>query len=306
MACLAALLVAAVLPGCQREEPDVAAVERVFGSTGLGTGEFSYPRGIAVSPVDGCVFVVDKSPTARIQRFSPDGEFEHLWSMPAAEYGKPTGLYVDDQNRVWVPDTHYHRVIVYDRDGNEQFRFGERGQGPGQFIFPTSIALDKAGNIYVAEYGDIGTDRISKFSPDRKYLCSFAGESEGEAHVERPMEIAIDEEDTMWVADACHHRICRYDLKGKLLSSFGSPGSERGKLNYPYGLALEPSGTVLVADRGNNRIARYNREGKFLGTWGTHGRGIGQIAQPWDVAVSKRGRIYCLDSWNNRVQVIDW
>jgi DNA-binding beta-propeller fold protein YncE len=292
------------LAGCHRQDPDAAAVQRVFGTTGLGSGEFSYPRAIAVSPVDGCVFVVDKSPTARIQRFSPDGVFERLWSMPEAKEGKPTGLYVDVQNRLWVADTHYQRIVAFDRDGRELFRFGEKGEGPGQFVFPTVAVLDRDGNIYVGEYG--GNDRISKFSPDRKYLFSFADKTAGDGWVERPAGLAFDTEDVLWVTDSCHHRVCRYGRDGKFLSAFGSPGDRPENLNYPYGLAIEDSGAILVADRGNNRIIRFSKDGGFLGSWGRQGRAKGEIAQPWSVAVAKDGLTYCLDSWNNRVQVIDW
>ncbi len=291
-----------VLAGCDDGDSDAANVDAVFGGPGLGFGEFSYPRAIAVSPVDGRVFVVDKS--ARIQRFSPSGEYEHVWRMPEFENGKPTGLMIDSQNRVWVPDTHYHRVVVFDRDGGELFRFGSRGEGPGQFIFPTAVALDRDGNIYVGEYGD--NDRISKFSPTRQYLFSFADKASGDAWVQRPADIVIDESDVLWVTDACHHRICRYDRDGKFLSAFGSPGAGPRNLNYPYGLVLEKGGTVLVADRGNNRIVRLNRNGEFQASWGSPGRAVGQILQPWDLALTKDGRIYCLDSWNNRVQLIDW
>ncbi len=294
----------AILPACHREEPDTAAVEFVFGRTGLGPGEFSYPRGIAVSPVDGCIFVVDRSPTGRVQRFSAKGEYEHQWSMPDAANGKPTGLYIDQRNRIWVADTHYQRVIVYDREGVELFRFGEEGRGPGQFIFPTSVAIDREGYVYVAEYG--GNDRINKFTPDLQYQSCFANQGSGEGSVERPYEIVFDNEDKLWVTDSCHHRICRYDRNGKFLFAFGSPGSEPHNLNYPIGLILEKSGTMLVADRGNNRIVRFDRQGRFLGSWGKAGREPGQMLQPWGVAVSRKGLVYCLDSWNNRVQAIDW
>jgi len=298
-----ALLLVFALGGCQKDSTDATAVHKVFGGTGLGPGEFSYPRAIAVSPQDGCVFVVDK--TARIQRFSADGEYQAQWRMPEWANGKPTGLYVDPfKGFVWVADTHYGRIIVYDRDGREQSRFGARGEGPGQFIFPTNVVLDRDGYIYVGEYG--GNDRISKFSPERKYICSFADKNSGEAWVERPTTLAFDDKDALWVADACHHRISRYDRTGKLLSSFGSAGTGPDKLNYPYALALEKKGTLVVADRCNNRIVRYDRSGKFLGQWGSAGRGPGQVQQPWSVAVGKDGRVYCLDSWNNRVQLLDW
>jgi DNA-binding beta-propeller fold protein YncE len=279
-----------------------SAVKAVFGTTGFGSGEFSYPRAIAVSQVDSRVFVVDK--TARIQRFSPDGAFECLWRMPEFRNGKPTGLSVDRQNRVWVADTHYSRVICFDREGSELFRFGSSGEGPGQFIFPTTVLLDHEGFIYVGEYG--GNDRISKFDPDRKYLFSFADRTSGDGWVDRPTEILLDESNVLWVADACHRRICRYDRDGRWLSAFAVGEEEPSSLSFPYGMAFDPSGRLLVADRGRSRVLRLDRSGKVLGTWGSPGRAEGHLLQPWGVAVGGDGRVYCLDSWNDRVQVIDW
>ena len=299
-----AIVASFLLPisACDRDQPDVRAVRKIFGASGTGQGEFSYPRGIAVSPVDGCVYVVDK--TARIQRFSPDGDFQCIWQMPEWERGKPTGLSVDKQNRVWVPDTHYARVWAFDRDGHELLRFGSLGRGPGQFIFPTCVAIDRDGIIYVGEYGD--NDRISKFTPDGRYLSSFADPDSGDAAVQRPTEMVFDENDVLWVADACHHRVCRFSRDGKLLSQIPLAGLDEISLNYPYGLFLEPGGTFVIADHGNNRIVRYAREGKQVATWGSPGRGPGQIIQPWDTARGLDGRIYVLDSWNNRVQMINW
>ncbi len=291
-----------LLVGCGGDGADESAVRKVFGGPGLSPGEFSYPRALTVSPVDGCLYIVDK--TARIQRFSADGTYEHQWRMPEYRNGKPTSLAVDRQNRVWVADTHYARVMVFDRDGEELFRFGSAGEGPGEFVFPCAVAIDREGFVYVGEYG--GNDRISKFRPDGTYVSSFADRTSGDAWVERPVGMALDEAGSLWVADSCHHRICRFDRQGELTLAFGKAGGGPGEFSYPYGLAIEKSGTLLVADRGNNRIVRFDREGRFLDSWGTAGRAVGQIAQPWGVALALRGNIYCLDSWNNRVQVINW
>lgn len=282
---------------------DAGAIEYVFGRVGRGDAEFDYPRAMAISPIDGRVFVIDK--TARVQRFSPKGEHEATWRMPEWDNGKPTGIYVDSEGRVWVPDTHYARIIVYDRDGEEQFRFGERGQGPGQFIFPTAIARDRAGFVYVSEYG--GNDRISKFTPDLKFIKSFANSESGEGWTDRPQAMLFDDDEILWVADSCSHRICRYDRDGKFLGALTPQKAGReDALNYPFGLAFDEHGHLLIADRGNSRIVRMAKDGRTLGSWGTVGREVGQLAQPWSVAVGRGGLIYCLDSWNNRVEVIDW
>ncbi len=287
--------------GCVPKRTGDDRVKLHFGRPGAAPGEFHYPRGIDVSPVDGRVFVVDKA--ARVQRFSPEGKYETEWRMPEYKDGKPTGLYVDRHNRVWVPDTHYARVICYDRDGRERFRFGSRCEGPGEFIFPTCVLVDDEECIYVGEYG--GNDRISKFSPRREYLFSFADKSSGEGWVDRPTEILMDEA-VLWVSDACNRRICRYDRAGKFLGAFALGGNEPERYCYPFGMAFEKAGTLLVADRGNSRILRIGRDGAQLGAWGSPGRNLGQLAQPWGVEVGLNGLIYCLDSWNYRVQVVEW
>ncbi len=279
-----------------------SSVKVIFGEAGHGPGQFSYPRAIAVSPVDGRIFAVDKR--ARVQRFDPNGKFEVEWRMPDYDNGKPTGLHVDQDNRLFVADTHYARVICYDREGGELFRWGSYGEGPGQFIFPECIFVDPDGFIYVGEYG--GNDRISKFSPDREYLFSFAGRDSGEGWTDRPTEILMDETGVLWVADSCNHRISRFTRDGKYLSSFKLGGDDPATLFYPYGMVMEKSGNLVIADRGTSRLFRVNREGKVLGTWGGPGRNPGQLLQPWGVGMDRDGRIYCLDSWNNRIQVIEW
>ncbi len=295
-----ALLIAlAVASGCREHEMRGRKPDLVFGEQGMGPGQFVYPRAMVIAP-DGRVFVVDK--TARIQRFSPDGEFEISWQMPEWEAGKPTGLGVDRDGRVLVADTHYHRVVVYDRDGRELARFGSDGQGLGQFIYPTDVVVDDAGNLFVSEYG--GNDRITRFTPDFKPVASFGGVDAGEASLLRPQSMAFDGEGTLWVADACHHRICRFTREGKLLGTFGSLGKAPGQLEYPYGLELCPDGSILVSEFGNNRVQRFDRTGKLLDVWAEAGRQPGQLAYPWNVAFGKDRRVYVLDSGNNRVQVV--
>jgi DNA-binding beta-propeller fold protein YncE/ABC-type spermidine/putrescine transport system permease subunit II len=293
------LLICATLPGCGKDRIAGRPPDDIFGDHGLGPGQFVYPRAMAVGP-DGCVFVVDK--TARIQRFSPSGEFEMSWRMPEWQAGKPTGVNTDATGRVLVSDTHYARVIMFDRDGNELARFGSDGTGPGQFKLPTAAVVDSDGNIYVSEYG--GNDRISVFTPELEYLYSF-GHITGpaDAHLQRPQQLLIDKNDTLLVADAANHRICRFSLDGELVETFGQMGREPGQLSYPYDIVRSPDDMYLVAEYGNNRIQRFDRQGNSIETWGTPGRQPGELLAPWGVAMGKNNRLYVLDSGNNRIQM---
>lgn len=291
------LFSAVAISGCDKPSISGRKPEVIIGGHGLGPGEFHRPRAIACGP-DGCVYVVDM--TARIQRFSPDGEFEVSWHTPAKDFGKPTGITVDAKNRVLVADTHYNRVLIYDRDGNELARFGTSGEGEGEFLLTTEAVVDDQGRYYVAEYG--GNDRVSIFSPDMKFLGSF-GHENMETPLARPQSLLIDRDGTVLVADSVNHRICRFSADGKLLSTFGTAGSEPGQLEYPYDIAQCEDGTLLVCEYGNNRIQRFTRDGQPLETWGSTGRGPGEMIDAWGVAVGKGGRVYVVDSRNHRVQM---
>lgn len=276
-----------------------SGVVGIFGGVGLGPGQFSYPRAITAEP-NGSVFVVDKN--GRVQRFSPDGVFETFWRMPETEYGKPVGLKVHPDGRIFVADTHYHRVMIFDRDGNPLGSFGSEGFGDGQFQLPTDVAFDNQGHIYVSEY--YGNDRITKWSSDWKFVAAF-GETEIEGRrLTRPTGLAIDEEQTLWVADACNHRLVRFSLDGEVLAAFGRFGQEPGEMRYPYDVDISPENTLLVCEYEGNRLQWFTKDGRSLRTWGRAGRAPGELFAPWGAAYGPGGRVYALDSLNSRVQII--
>lgn len=298
---LSAALVFNLLPACRpKAEPGQVPPLMLFGRTGMGPLEFNYPRAVAIGPND-CLYIADKA--GRIQAIEQTGRFKLSWNMPQIQAGKPTGLGVAPDGTLYVADTHYSRVVTFTPSGQRLEQFGTFGEGPGQFRLPTDVAIDADGFIYVSEYG--GNDRISKFSPRREYLFSFGGQDAAEAALQRPQTLLISPDNTLWVADACNHRICHFDAGGRFLGAIGRPGKKAGELWFPYGLDMLSDGTLVVCEYGNNRVQRFDKTGQSLGTWGAAGRGPGQLAYPWALAVGEDDRIFVIDSGNNRVQVID-
>ena len=294
-------LMLVILPaGCGRKagagEPRVI---ETFGRTGSGPGEFLYPRGIELDG-DGSILVVDK--TGRIQRLGRDGSCLATIQMPQIEAGKPTGMSLHPDGRLFVADTHYHRVMIFARDGRQIGTFGQYGQEDGCFIYPTDVAFAPDGRIFVSEYG--GNDRISVFSDENEFLCSFGSPGTGQGQFSRPQALCVDETHSrLYVADACNHRIAVYDLGGHLLDYIGSVGVGPGQLRYPYGLALRDDGNLVVCEYGNNRLQLFSPEGRSLGLYGEAGRQPGQLAYPWAVAVDPHRRAFVVDAGNNRIQV---
>lgn len=284
---------------CNASREETANVLSEFGGLGLGDGRFSYPRGIAAAP-DGCIFVVDK--TGRVQRFSAEGKFETSWRMPISDAGKPVGLKVHPDGRLFVADTHYHRVMIFDRDGKQLGEFGSLGDGDGQFQLPTDIAFDAKGFIYVSEY--YANDRITKWSPDFTFIKSFGREPIEGKQLSRPTGLIIDNEQTLWTADACNHRLVRYSLDGEVLRVIGQYGREPGQMRYPYDISLTPEGNLLVCEYEGNRLQWLTKEGRPLQTWGTSGRKPGELWAPWGATYGPNGLVYACDSLNERVQIV--
>jgi ABC-type Fe3+ transport system permease subunit/sugar lactone lactonase YvrE len=301
----AAVLAAAGAAGCddggESGTADGASprVLAVLGATGRGPGELVYPRPLDLD-AEGNVVVIDR--TGRIQVLSDRGSVVRVIDLPVIEKGYPVGVTVAPGGLMYVADTHYQRVLVYDAQGKLLRSFGEYGTGPGQFIYPTDVAVAPDGRLFVSEYG--GNDRVSIYTADGRFLSSFGRLGTGEGEFSRPNSLAIDESrGILYVADACNHRIARYGLDGTLKGYLGSAGTGPGQLRYPYGLALTADGSLVICENGNNRVQILDPEGRSLGCLGSAGRQAGQLAYPWGVAIDGRGWIFVSDSGNNRIQV---
>jgi len=185
---------------------------------------------------------------------------------------------------------------------NEEYirEFGSGGEGDGQFVWPTSIALDQDENVYVA---DEWLNRISIFDKEGKFLSKWGKPGSEDGELNRPAGLAITN-GTMFVSDSRNHRIQQFSLDGKYLGQFGIFGSGPGELNMPWGLDLDKDGNVYVADWRNDRIQKFSPDGQPVASFGQSGSGVGQFNRPSGVCVDQDGDIYIADRQNDRVQVL--
>ena len=286
--------------GCSAGSSESRPPDLLWGKLGAGDGQFSKPRAMAID-ADDLLYIVDM--TARIQVFDADGKFLRGWKTPASANGRPTGLTISTDGNLLVADTHYYRVLTYTSMGDmltDRTLGGTMGQGPGEFGFVTDAVRDAAGNYFVSEYGEF--DRIQKFSPEREFLLQWGGHGSEPGHFLRPQHLQIDEEQRLWVADACNHRVQVFDGEGKVVAMWGSHGTAPGQLSYPYCLALDGKGHVYICEYGNHRVQKFTLDGQSVAIWGSEGRRPGQLFNPWALVLDSRGRVHVLDSNNHRVQ----
>ena len=170
----------------------------------------------------------------------------------------------------------------------------------GSLVWPTSIALDQAGNVYVA---DEWLNRISIFTKDGDWIGKWGTPGEGDGEINHPSGLALDMDDNVLLVDSLNNRIQKFTKDGKFLAKWGRAGNGEGEFNMPWGIDVDKNGDVYVVDWRNDRIQKFSSDGRFLMKFGASGSGDGEFNRPTGVAVDKDGIIYVADRGNKRLQV---
>jgi DNA-binding beta-propeller fold protein YncE len=89
----------------------------------------------------------------------------------------------------------------------------------GSFRFPTGIAIDKDGNVYVA---DSWNNRIQKFTSDGTFITKWGSTGSGDGEFRFPTGIAIDKDGNVYVADFSNNRIQKFTSNGTFITQVGS------------------------------------------------------------------------------------
>ncbi len=186
--------------------------------------------------------------------------------------------------------------------------FGTEGYDDGEFKSPTGVALDRDGNIYVA---DTDTHSIQKFDKNGTFLARFGDEpGDGDGQFYYPRGLAITSTGDLIVVDANNHRIQKLDKDGQFLTVWGKfgfawKGASQGVFDNPWGAGVDKDDNVYITDTLNNRIQKFTSDGEPVLMWGKEGAFEGAFFYCRGVAVDFVGNVYVTDEINNRVQKFD-
>ena len=234
-------------------------VKSFGGEGGSGNVEFSYPRGVAITP-DNFILVSDND---EIQKISMDGdcvasvgkqEEEEEESGPL-HFNAPDGIAISPiTGQVYIADNNNHRIQVLNPDLTFSHSFGSEGSANGQFIGPSDIAIDSQGLVYVAEYGN---HRIQKFTPNGKFVAQFGSYGSGPEQLNYPCSITIDTAGTglVYISEDDNYCVSVFTSDGVFVSSFRN-NENVDNLN-PVGLAFDKEGFLYVCDYKNNQVVIY-------------------------------------------------
>jgi len=209
-----------------------------------------------------------------------------------------------------------------------------------ELYLPTSIAIDGAGNIYIA---DSLHDRIRKVTASTGLISTIAGNGNPaysgdgglatSATLNSPSGVTLDGAGNLYIADTGNDTIRRVDAVSGFISTVAGMGpptqpgynqdgiaATSARLNLPQGLTLDAFGNLYIADTGNHRIRKVDVTTGLIstiaGTGYTASDGSGgysgdkglataaELNSPYPVAFDAAGNMYIPDSVNNCVRVV--
>jgi DNA-binding beta-propeller fold protein YncE len=190
-------------------------------------------------------------------------------------------------------------VQRFDPSGAYLGAAGSPGKGPGQFGFTYGVALDAAGDVYVAD--DLN-HRIVKLDPNLAFLGAWGGYGPKPGQLAYPRALASDPAGDTYVADTANGRIEVFDPSGEYLRAFGVSGRAPGEMTAPDGVAADPTGRLLVADADGSRVELFAPSSAvFSGQWSATGGYRPSLLAPAGIGVDPRGSVFVADAAQGRL-----
>ncbi len=218
-----------------------------------GEGRLVLPLGMGLD-TDGNLFVADGK-LRQVIEFAPDGKFIAAFGA-AATLETPADAAVDSQRKLlYVVDSKGHRVQVFSLADKKLVRtIGERGNDPGKFNYPSSVAIGKDGKVYVVDSLNF---RYQVFDAEGKFLATHGSIGQEPGSFARPKGIALDSENHVYVSDAAFCNVQVFDQEGKLLIWLGAPGSKPGEFQLIEGVFVDSTDHLFIVDQMNHRVQRF-------------------------------------------------
>ena len=330
-----------------------------FGDGGAATAAaLNWPQGVAVDGA-GNLFIADAN-HRRIRKVDgagiittvagtgQRGSFGDGGAATAAALNWPNGVAVDGAGNLFIADRYDHRIRKVDGatkiitrvagTGQRGFSGDGRAATAAALSFPTGVAVDGAGNLFIA---DKSNHRIRKlvrgtpfFNEGRWIITTVAGTGQrgfsGDggaataAALSWPHRVAVDGAGNLFIADLGNYRIRKVDGATGIITTvagtgkFGFSGdggaATAAALANPSGVAVDGAGNLFIADLDNYRIRKVDGATKIIttvagtGQRGSFGDGGAATAAalnwPYGVAVDGAGNLFIVDARNHRIRAV--
>ncbi|HSC70731.1 MAG TPA: hypothetical protein VLH58_05220, partial [Candidatus Methylomirabilis sp.] len=203
------------------------------------------------------VYVVD-TVAKHVRVFGPAGNF--LQNITHESLERPTGIAIDEtRGRIYVADSskissENHVIRIFDMQGSYLKAWGGKGDAAGKLYFPTYLALDGAGDLYIS---DTMNARVQVFDPEGRHIRTFGQRGDALGMFDKPKGVALDSFGNVYVVDSSWSSVQIFNQRSELLLFFGMRGRMPGLLFNPNGIAIDKDNRIYVADAFNGRVGIY-------------------------------------------------
>ncbi|MDX2219215.1 MAG: Ig-like domain repeat protein, partial [Burkholderiales bacterium] len=321
-----------------------------FGFSGDGgaatAAQLRSPSGIALDGT-GNLYIADTN-NQRIRKVTPGGVISTVagngvqgfggdgGAATAAQLNNPQAVAIDSAGNLYIADTSNHRIRKVTPDGvistvagtGVQGFSGEGGAATAaQLSSPRSVAVDGAGNLYIA---DTFNQCIRRVTPGG-IISTVAGNATGgfsgdggaatAAQLQNPNGVALDDAGNLYISDTDNQRIRRVAPSGVIstvagngLGGFSGDGgaATSAQLLNPLAIALDAAGNLYIPDFSNQRIRKVTPGGIIstvagdgaIGSAGDGGAATSAQIGPVSVAIDIAGNLYISDQSNQRIRKV--
>lgn len=275
----------------------------------------SWPFGLAFSPHNGNLYVAGNN-TGTVMQYN--GNTGALVGTVASGLGATYGLAFGPHNALYVTSNNYHNVTIIPLSGGSPTYLGI-----GSPWYPTGIAFDDNGDMYVAGYGPSTTDTEPNKHDDGIWKFTYTGSNPANPYdpanwvgfkladsawyaggntdnmLYLPQDLKIGPNGNLFVSVDPYHRVLEFDISsGRYLRDAvpyrgGTPPEGEDALWHPRGISFTSSGNILVAYEFNGIVYEFD---------GTTGARIGSRAEglfnPRGLATKREALYRCGDMWH--------
>ncbi len=276
----------------------------------------------------------------------------------SADLETPSGVVLDGAGNMYIADGGHNKIrivappvspatagIIHTFAGSGDAGFSGDG-GPAtaaNLNSPTGIALDGAGNLYIA---DTGNNRIRKVTPSGKIstivgngVAGYAGDNQVAdtvtTELNQPLGITVDFAGNLFIADTSNQSIRRVDAITGVITTVAGNGTASGLgdgkgtysgdngaatsagLSLPYTVAFDASGNMFIPDSANDCVRRVDAVTQIIttvaGIGGQPGSPVNgssaistKLNQPSGVAVDAAGNLYIADTQNAAIRKVNF
>jgi uncharacterized protein (TIGR03437 family) len=309
------------------------------GSAGFADGsdptaaQFNNPNGIAIDS-KGVIYVADTSnhrirtitngTVATIAGTGTAGSTGNGSAATSALLNGPGGVTVDSSGAIYIADTGNNQIrkisggniTLVAGTGNAQYN-GDNGPAINADVNgPTGVAVDSAGNVYIA---DTGNSLIRKVDKNGTITSYIGGTGPTAGRLNHPTAVCLDSTGALYVSDSNNRRIIKFAnnvftvIAGTGTAGFSGDGGPaiRATLNNPVGIAIDAASNLYIADSNNGRIRKVTADGTIFTIAGKGGASYSGdngpalsagLSFPRGVALDSNGNVYLADTQNHVIR----